>query len=64
VDGDQIALDAAMVSLVDRAMALPFADLARERVEARLRKELGKLVHWTYTLHVHGYSLPKSLNLI
>ncbi len=28
------------------------------------RKDLGKLIHWTYTSHVQGYSLPKSLSLL
>jgi hypothetical protein len=29
-----------------------------------VRKQLGRLVHWTYTYHVQGYHLPRSLNLI
>jgi DNA repair protein RecO len=64
VEGEKVALDADMISFIERSTVLPFAELAHVRVESRVRKELGKLVHWTYTLHVHGYSLPKSLNLI
>lgn len=62
--GDVLPLGGAMVSLIERATAQPFAELAGASVPPRLRKQLGKLVHWTYTLHVHGYTLPKSLNLI
>ncbi len=42
----------------------PFDVLAREAVTRGVRKELGRLVHWTYTYHVQGYHLPRSLNLI
>jgi hypothetical protein len=59
-----LALATEMISAIERATALPFGELANERVSPQLRKQLGKLVHWTYTLHVHGYTLPKSLNLI
>lgn len=62
--GAALRLGADLVALVERATAEPFADLAVETVPPRLRKQLGKLVHWTYTLHVHGYTLPRSLNLI
>ena len=29
-----------------------------------LRKRLGKILHWTYTFHIQGYSLPAALNLM
>ena len=41
-----------------------FDALAHEAVTRGVRKELGRLVHWTYTYHVQGYHLPRSLNLI
>jgi DNA repair protein RecO (recombination protein O) len=50
--------------LLRHCVSSPLATLAAMDVSARGRKQLGKLVHWTYTHHVHGYSLPKSLNLI
>jgi len=45
----------------DRDAALA---VLREAVARGVRKELGRLVHWTYTYHVQGYHLPRSLNLI
>jgi len=42
----------------------PYAALAAREVSRAARKELGRLVHWTYTYHVQGYHLPRSLNLI
>jgi DNA repair protein RecO (recombination protein O) len=42
----------------------PLAETGREELEPSTRKDLGKIVHWTYTHHVQGYSLPKSLSLI
>jgi DNA repair protein RecO (recombination protein O) len=41
-----------------------FRDLAGRVVSRVARNELGRLVHWTYTYHVQGYHLPRSLNLI
>lgn len=49
---------------IRRCGELTLAELAREAVSKRTRKDLGKIVHWTYTHHVQGYSLPKSLSLI
>lgn len=42
----------------------PYPALAARAVSRDTRKELGRLVHWTYTYHVQGYHLPRSLNLI
>ncbi len=44
--------------------AAPFEALARVRAPARVRKELGRVLHWAYTLHVPGYHLPEALRLI
>jgi len=61
---DLLPLGGGTVALAGLCTAEPFDTLAGHEVDAAHRKELGKLVHWTYTHHVHGYSLPKSLNLI
>ena len=61
---DSLSLGGDTVVLLEYCAAEPFDALAGHDVPAVHRKELGKLVHWTYTHHVHGYSLPKSLNLI
>lgn len=49
---------------IHRCVSLTLAELATEEVSKQTRKDLGKIVHWTYTHHVQGYSLPKSLSLI
>jgi DNA repair protein RecO len=61
---DAMALGDGTVTLMEYCAGEPFDALAGHDIPAVDRKELGKLVHWTYTHHVHGYSLPKSLNLI
>jgi DNA repair protein RecO len=62
--GDALGLDAQTLALLELCASEPFEAIAGHEVPARRRKELGRLVHWTYTHHVHGYSLPKSLKLI
>ncbi len=52
-------LDAAVFCLENR-----FQLLEAEEADRTARKQLGKIIHWTYTYHVQGYSLPKSLSLI
>ncbi len=49
---------------VELCVSTPLAELAGARVDAVVRKELGRLLHWTYTAHVQGYSPPASLNLV
>ena len=62
--GDTITLNAPLIQSVAGLMNGTLADAAACRLDARVRKALGKLLHWTYTFHVQGYSLPKSLNLL
>jgi len=52
-------LDAAVFCLEN-----PFHLLETEEADRSVRKQLGKIIHWTYTYHVQGYSLPVSLSLI
>jgi DNA repair protein RecO (recombination protein O) len=61
---DALQLSAALLETVERCVGGPLSRLTGERADKRLRKQLGKLLHWTYTFHVQGYSLPKSLSLI
>jgi DNA repair protein RecO (recombination protein O) len=49
---------------IHRCTVLTLSELATEEVSKHTRKDLGKIVHWTYTHHIQGYSLPKSLSLI
>lgn len=59
-----VRLDAALTSLLHRCQVEPLAALAAGAADPATRKRLGKLIHETYTHHVQGYDLPKSLNLI
>lgn len=61
---DALPLPGEQLAAIELCVAGPLAGLADARVEMRTRKQLGKLVFWTYTFHVQGYSLPKSLSLI
>lgn len=61
---DALPLTAEQLAAVQRCMDGPLAGLAGATIDRRTRKLLGKLIHWTYTFHVQGYSLPKSLSLI
>lgn len=64
VDDDGVALDPALVELAAICARQPLAEISEMTVDASPRKILGKILHWTYTFHVQGYSLPNSLNLI
>jgi DNA repair protein RecO len=61
---EAVALSAEIVRLAHRCADGSFEALADEAVARPVRKELGRLVHWTYTYHVQGYHLPRSLNLM
>lgn len=63
-DPERLALSGDVVAAFDRCVAQPLSSLSGDAVAREVRKDLGKIVHWTYTFHVQGYSLPKSLNLI
>lgn len=57
-------LSAGVLEAIHRCAGSSLAELAAREVSKQTRKDLGKVVHWTYTHHVRGYSLPKSLSLI
>jgi len=61
---DALPMTPETAGVIELCTVAPFAELVGLDVPQQRRKLLGKLVHWTYTHHVHGYSLPKSLNLI
>jgi DNA repair protein RecO len=61
---EAVMLSPEIVAATGQCAEQPFDVLAREEVARGVRKELGRLVHWTYTYHVQGYHLPRSLNLI
>jgi len=61
---DAVDLKPEVVATVAHCAREPYPALAAREVSRAARKELGRLVHWTYTWHVQGYHLPRSLNLI
>jgi DNA repair protein RecO len=61
---DAVPLTPEVVAAAACCAEEPYAALAAREVSRAARKELGRLVHWTYTYHVQGYHLPRSLNLI
>jgi len=61
---DALVLSQAVIEFARSCGDAPLADVAALPVDLSARKQLGKIVHWTYTYHVQGYSLPKSLRLI
>jgi DNA repair protein RecO len=40
------------------------AEASMASVDPVLRKRFGEIIHWTYTFHIQGYSLPKALQLL
>ena len=59
-----LPLDETSNALLGRLASKPLVELARSEIDAPMRKRLGKIVHWTYTFHIQGYSLPEALKLI
>ncbi len=61
---DGVTLDPALIGLAALCGERPLAEICEMTVQPSSRKALGEILHWTYTFHVQGYSLPNSLNLI
>ncbi len=61
---ESVALSEELLRAAARCAEDSFEAIADRGVSRSARKELGRLVHWTYTYHVHGYHLPRSLSLI
>ena len=61
---DSVTLSGELLHAAARCAEDSFDAIAQGGVSRSARKELGRLVHWTYTYHVQGYHLPRSLSLI
>ena len=61
---EAVNLSRELVSTALTCAEASFDVIAESGVSRSARKELGRLVHWTYTYHVQGYHLPRSLSLI
>ena len=57
-------MDAPVLALLDRLMESSLGDVSLDGVDPVGRKKLGKILHWTYTFHIQGYTLPQALKLI
>ena len=63
-DQSTLSLPGGVIEVFDQCLNEPLTELSNTEVTREVRKTLGKIIHWTYTYHVQGYSLPKSLSLI
>jgi DNA repair protein RecO (recombination protein O) len=53
-----------LMELMTECFNRPLDSLGTKEVVPALRKDLGKIIHRTYTYHVQGYRLPESLKLL
>jgi DNA repair protein RecO (recombination protein O) len=60
----RLRLERSTVDVMHVILAAPISGMAALDIDVAVRKHLGKILHWTYTYHVQGYSLPKALKLI
>jgi len=63
-DTEAVVLGPELIELAGQCRSQALAAIAGMTTERSWRKDLGKILHWTYTFHVQGYRLPNSLNLI
>lgn len=61
---ESVSLSEELLRAAVRCAEDPFDAIAQGGVSRSARKDLGRLVHWTYTYHVQGYHLPRSLSLL
>lgn len=61
---ESVTLSEELLRTAVRCAEDSFDAIAEGGVSRAARKELGRLVHWTYTYHVQGYHLPRSLSLL
>jgi DNA repair protein RecO (recombination protein O) len=60
----RVPIDAETAALLCALAGETLAEASGRRADARLRKRLGSVLHWTYTYHVENYRLPESLDLL
>jgi len=53
-----------LLELIGECCCESLDTLRQKQVDGKLRKDLGKIIHRTYTYHVQGYRLPDSLKLL
>jgi hypothetical protein len=57
-------MDKCLIELLSTIDRLPLRELRGMAVAPAVRKDLGAVLHWTYTFHVNNYHLPEALKLI
>jgi DNA repair protein RecO (recombination protein O) len=60
----RIELDGELIATLRALENETLSEAARRSADRALRKRLGGVIHWTYTLHVQNYRLPESLKLL
>jgi DNA repair protein RecO (recombination protein O) len=60
----RLRLSGELLEHIDLIRMSSLGEASGFEVKAALRKRLGEILHWTYTFHIHGYSLPKALKLM
>ena len=60
----RVWMDKSLIELISTIGRRPLRELRGMSVTAAARKDLGAVLHWTYTFHVNNYRLPEALKLI
>jgi DNA repair protein RecO len=60
----RVWMDDNLIELIATMGRHPLRELRGADVSAAARKDLGAVLHWTYTFHVNNYRLPEALKLI
>ena len=60
----RVWMDRGVTDLIAAIGRHPLRELRGIEVTAAARKDLGAVLHWTYTFHVNNYRLPEALKLI
>lgn len=60
----RVRLDRKLLAYVASVADSALAQASVDSVDPVLRKRFGEILHWTYTFHIQGYSLPKALKLL
>jgi len=60
----RVRLSPALLGYVGAATRSTITEALTTTADPVLRKRFGEIIHWTYTFHIQGYSLPKALQLL
>ena len=61
---NRVRLSPALLGFVAATVGSTLTEASMLTVDPVLRKRFGQIIHWTYTFHIQGYSLPKALQLL